>query len=190
MANTFGTVKTGWQWLEIPDPDNAGQVIRPAAGVVIQVRDLFTLADCGDQTSEIYGYFNFTLDDTHPIIEVSADGGDNWTTLISNEAMVAITQLGPEALAAVAAAAEVTARMDALDDLMGVAGGIATLDANGHLEISQAAGIAPVKQNSDGTWTIPTTTNSQIFVKWVPATAAPAMDDWDVTIDTNTDLGA
>lgn len=96
---SFGTQTNPSHYVEIPDPINLGQVLRPPAGTVLKVREYGTGAALPDVTTTDYGYFS-----TSPsvdIIEVSADGGVTWVSpLVSAQATVASTTAGADAAAA------------------------------------------------------------------------------------------
>jgi hypothetical protein len=174
MAQTFGTSTDASQYLEIPDPANAGQVIRPAAGLTINVRDAVTLADLGNQTSQLYGYFNFVLDDGHPIVQVSADGGTTWVTLISLETRIAVAQSFASVGALSGQIADLTTALGNVTGSIGAPGGLATLDANGHVDAAQVVGIVPVRQNADGSWPAdPGGTNAVEVLRVVAGSSAP-----------------
>jgi hypothetical protein len=74
---TFGTNAVPGDFIEIPDPSNAGQTKRPAAGFVLKVRNAATLAALSDVSTGLYGYWNTTTTDI-PEIQVSTDGGTTW----------------------------------------------------------------------------------------------------------------
>lgn len=73
------------------------------------------------------------------------------------------------------AAAAAQADVDNLIALQGVPGGTATLDPSGQLDSTQARNLAPLVQNSDGSWPArPASTSSLVWVMTVPSSAPPA----------------
>lgn len=96
---SFGTQTNPSHYVEIPDPLNPGQVVRPASGTVLKARAYETGASLPDVTTTDYGYFS-----TSPsvdIIEVSGDGGVTWVgPLVSAQATVASTTAGADAATA------------------------------------------------------------------------------------------
>ena len=96
----FGTTVNPAHFVEIADPANPGQVIRPIAGTTVKVRDASTLANLPDITLDNYGYWSYTTEDI-PEIYVS---GDDWVTsvgpLLSKEAEQAAVDAGENAATA------------------------------------------------------------------------------------------
>jgi hypothetical protein len=96
---SFGTLTNPSHYVEIPDPLNPGQVLRPPAGTVLKARDYATGAALPDVTTTDFGYFAATT--TADIIQVSGDGGLTWVgPLVSVEAQVAASKAGADATAA------------------------------------------------------------------------------------------
>lgn len=77
MSYTFGTLVDPAHYVEVPDPDNPGQVKRPDAGATLLVRDAETLASLPSITTLLYGYWAY-IHPTVPQILVSGDGGSTW----------------------------------------------------------------------------------------------------------------
>lgn len=74
----FGTTVNPAHFVEIPDPVNVGQTIRPPSGTTLRVRNALTLADLPSITTTLLGYWSYTTTDV-PLILVS---GDNWATSV------------------------------------------------------------------------------------------------------------
>lgn len=86
MSNTFGTQVNPAHYVEVPDGANPGQVKRPDAGATLLVKDAVTLVDLEPITTEQYGYWTYSTDDTVTRILVSGDGGVTWVgPLVSGE---------------------------------------------------------------------------------------------------------
>jgi hypothetical protein len=97
---SFGTQSNPAHYVEIPDPVNPGQVIRPPAGTVLKARDYVTGAALPDVVTTDYGYFSTSPSSL--LIQVSGDGGVTWVgPLISSEALVDAATAGADAAAAV-----------------------------------------------------------------------------------------
>lgn len=86
---TFGTLVDPAHYVETPDLANPGQVKRPDAGVVLQVKNAATLADLPTIVTLTYGYWSYSTVEV-PAILVSGDGGTTWVgPLIAIEAQLA-----------------------------------------------------------------------------------------------------
>jgi hypothetical protein len=96
-THTFGTTINPAHYVEIPDPTDAGQVIRPDAGVSLRVRNADTLADLTAITTTTYGYWSYTVADV-PAILVSGDNGTTWVGPLYSD-VAAETSLTAGALA-------------------------------------------------------------------------------------------
>jgi hypothetical protein len=96
----FGTSVDPAHYVEIPDPANPGQVLRPDAGTVLKVRSAADLSDLPDVTTSTYGYWAYTTTDI-PQILVSGDAGATWVgPLTSGEAATGAVGAGANAATA------------------------------------------------------------------------------------------
>jgi hypothetical protein len=130
---TFGTRINPAHFVEVPDPLNVGQVIRPASGVTLLVQNAATLAPLPSITTAAYGYIPlFTTQDV-PQIRVSVDGGNTWIgPLTAQEADTAAVTAGVDVTAASAdAAAAVQTAETALASAATALDQIASLTAGG-----------------------------------------------------------
>lgn len=100
---TFSTTSNPAHFVEIEDPSNAGQAIRPATGSTILVRNSADHTALANQVTLNLGYVNFTVNDV-PVVDVSADGGATWFTFYSAEAQYASFSAGQTANNALATA--------------------------------------------------------------------------------------
>lgn len=92
-------------YIEIPDPDNPGQVIRPGAGLEVQVRDGRTGEALEPSAVDDYGYLTIETEDV-PAIEVSITP-EVWVGPIwSKEAQEASHEAGINAAEALTVAQE------------------------------------------------------------------------------------
>lgn len=114
MAATYTFGQTPADFVEIIDPLDSTQTIRPAAGLVLTVQDAATLevptelTDLGGSpitqvATTTAGYFGFKA--SAPVVRVSADSGTTWDYLYSKEALDAAIAAGSTAVAASAEAA-------------------------------------------------------------------------------------
>lgn len=115
----FGTDVDPGHFVEIPDPDVAGQVLRPAEGtVILKVKDAATLADLPDITVGEFGYWAATTEDI-PSILVSGDGGSTWVDALwsreSAEAAGTAGALAQQALDATVAIPGLAAQVSNVD---------------------------------------------------------------------------
>ncbi|WP_426566372.1 hypothetical protein ACPPVT_07450 [Angustibacter sp. McL0619] len=183
MSNTFSTKDDRALYIEVPDPDNAGQVKRPDPGdVTVQVRDAFTLEDLGAWTSNLYGYLSYVDDtDTHPVIEILPEGESLWQTLYSKEEKARMQ-------AAATLAAEAKALADATAQAL--TNHIAT--ASESVDADAVEGIiATTLQSGQGVnVTVDPVTKKVSFSSTVPAppTSLRELDDFNVP-DTGTPAG-
>lgn len=151
----FGTAYDPAHYVEIPDPDNAGQVIRPDAGVTLKARNAKTLAALPDITTTTYGYWATSTTDV-PQIQVSGDGGSTW--------------VGPLD-AAEARTSAITAGVDASSALSAANGAVTT--AGTALTTAQQALAAAQAGGGGGTFTGSVDYGTQVTGKpSIPSTAA------------------
>jgi hypothetical protein len=121
---TFGTLINPSHYIEIPDPANAGQVKRPAAGVTILVRNAATLGALTSRATTAYGYIPvFTTTDV-PQIHVSADNGATWVgPLTGREAITSAITAGVDATAALSTANQALTVANAAQAAVAAGGG-------------------------------------------------------------------
>jgi hypothetical protein len=102
---TFGTLINPSHYVEIPDPAVAGQVKRPAAGLVVLVRNAASLVALASVTTTAYGYIPvFTTTDV-PQVHLSADNGTTWVgPLTGREAITSAITAGVDATNALSTA--------------------------------------------------------------------------------------
>jgi hypothetical protein len=99
---TFSTTSNPAHFVEIEDPSNPGQAIRPH-GVDDPGAELRRPHGPANQVTLNLGYVNFTVNDV-PVVDVSADGGATWFTFYSAEAQYASFSAGQTANNALATA--------------------------------------------------------------------------------------
>lgn len=204
---TFGTLVNPAHYLETPDntyvdPTSTGRtlMVRPPAGVTLLVKDNSTGLSLPNVTSLDHGYFSFTTTDV-PVVQLSPDGGVTWIPLIGIEAEIGAAALAQNDSTALVVAQSAVDTVNGLLALGGQPGGFATLDSNGVLQLTQAAGMYPQVQNSDGSWgDRPATALSIVWVQWVAGSAPPAttgsiaggpgMASIDYEVDVSLTLGA
>lgn len=151
----FGTKYDPAHYVEVPDPADPGQVIRPDPGVTLKVRNHATLAALPDVTTGTYGYWATTTTDI-PQIQVSGDGGLTW--------------VGPLD-AAEARTSAITAGVDASSALAAANGAVAT--ANNAASVAAAAAAAVAGGGGGGGFTGSVDWATQVANKpAIPATAA------------------
>lgn len=158
-------------FVEIPDPVNAGQVTRPAAGQVLTVTDAATgqpvtglVNSVGSAITQVlteaYGYFHFGCNSTS-VVAQAANGPAK--TLIGIEAVLLGVNAGNQAAAAVLTAnnAQATATA-ARTGLQTTNGNVSTLQTqvNNIGPGTGGQGVLTVRQNPDGTWPARTTVTS------------------------------
>lgn len=101
---TFGTSVNPAHYVEVADPSNPGQVMRPVAGTTLLARKSSDGSALADITTTTYGYWSATYTDVD-LIEVSGDDGASWVgPLLSAEGLEAAGTAGTTADAALAAA--------------------------------------------------------------------------------------
>lgn len=83
MPYTYGTEPS--HFVEIPNPRQPGQPMRPGVGHPVQVRSMTGVGMPGLVTGAL-GYFAAVYDE--PAVEVRADGASEWKVLYSREAML------------------------------------------------------------------------------------------------------
>lgn len=106
---TFGTSTNPAHYVEVVDPLNAGQVKRPAAGLVLKARSYVTGGALGDITTGDYGYWSATYPSVDSI-QVSGDGGSTWVgPLFSSEVMLSAASAGADSAEALRRANEAVA---------------------------------------------------------------------------------
>jgi hypothetical protein len=99
----FSTTSNPAHFVEIEDPSNPGQAIRPPTGSTLLVRNSADHTALPSQVTLNLGYVNFTVNDV-PVVDVSADSGATWFTFYSAEAQYASFSAGQTANTALATA--------------------------------------------------------------------------------------
>jgi hypothetical protein len=105
---TFGTRSNPAHFVEVPDPSNPGQVMRPPAGTTLMARSHPDGTALPDIVVGDYGYWDLVADPN--AITVSGDGGASWVgPLFSVEALTAAITGGLDATTALQQSAEALA---------------------------------------------------------------------------------
>lgn len=154
---TFGTTVNPAHYVEVPDPNQPGQVKRPPAGAVLKAQDAVVGTALADIVTVTYGYWAASEPGVDAIL-VSGDGGSTWVgPLLSIESeqaaaagaggnsstLVALAQSASDNAANAASAAQ----QSAVDS--GTAADSAAASA---AVVGAAPGLVALYQNGDGSW--------------------------------------
>lgn len=185
---TFGADAS--HFIEVPDDANPGQTKRPDSGFEVKVRNAVTLAALDDLVTVDYGYFDAytTPADVHRI-QLSTDGGSNWTKkLTSEELLDALAEDMPDlddflgsadAAADASAASAASAAAAVVNAAAAAAAAQATLDA-----ASRITSGAPGEPGAPGATGAPGPVMTQAVWEGIPAEAQYAADDYEAAYDT------
>lgn len=159
-------------YVEVPDPSAPGQTMRPAAGLVVKVRDAATLAVLPDVATGAYGYLTFSTVDV-PSVQVSADNFATVKVLYGKEALDSAINAGVAATAAVQAANGATQAVTGLEQRVA---DVEALVANGGGG-SGGGGYAGAAPGAVLVWPLPGTNPTDLPAR--PTSRNDIVVDWN-----------